>query len=895
MSDRLAGSRVSRRQTEARGSCNLRAPAERASRMSALLASTALVAVSAAISMGGSPALAQQSIWTGLTDNDYGTAGNWDNGNPPTTNTQSALFADGGTNTNVSVAAPVTVQTWSLDGSATSYSITGSTITFSNGLSNTSNVAQSIANIVDGSNITVLQNGTGTLTLSGTNTYSGFTLLQTGTLSLANSSALGTSLLQTSAGTVIDYANGINITNGVALSGGTTQFQVLTGTATQTGGIEETVAGSGIEKIGSGTLVFGAGSVNAYTGTTTITAGTLAAGAANAFSANSDHIVATGATLDIGGFDQSILSLTGAGTVTNGGTNSPATLTVGLNNTGNTTAFVFDGVIQDGAGTSTTALTVQGSRPMVLTGDNTYTGLTNICSCGTLQLGNGGATGSIAAASDVYLGGTLIFNRNNTYTFDNTIVDFGGNVVQAGTGTTYLTQANNYSGGTTISAGILQVAKGSSGGTSSVGTGTVTLNGGTFQSDGASNLNFNNAFKINGTGGTLDSNGKNLTLSGTISNGTFGAGGPGQLVIIDSTGTFNGKTVLSGNNSYSGGTLVSNTQLQVRNSNAVGTGTVTLNDSLFQLGGLGNLTFSNNFKISDTTFGSAIDNNNRILTINGNITDGSAPGSLMFQNAGPNGRTILNGTNTYTGGTDICSCATVQLGDATHTASLMGKVTNEGTFSILNANTAGITDLTNDGGTTRFFGANSASSAAIVNTGGGRTSFFEQSTAGSAMITNRFGSATEFLGTSTAGDATITNRFNGTTNFLLNSSAGSATITNRFGGLTNFGAAGGNNARAPAMRRSSTTTAARPISTRSRPRATPPSPPTPAAPRISSTTAPAATPSSSPTARASSTSPRASAPTATARSPPARSPAQAPITSAAAIRSRSAATISRPR
>ena len=213
---------MSRRQTEARGSCNLRAPAERASRMSALLASTALVAVSAAISMGGSPALAQQSIWTGLTDNDYGTAGNWDNGNPPTTNTQSALFADGGTNTNVSVAAPVTVQTWSLDGSATSYSITGSTITFSNGLSNTSNVAQSIANIVDGSNITVLQNGTGTLTLSGTNTYSGFTLLQTGTLSLANSSALGTSLLQTSAGTVIDYANGINITNGVALSGGTT-------------------------------------------------------------------------------------------------------------------------------------------------------------------------------------------------------------------------------------------------------------------------------------------------------------------------------------------------------------------------------------------------------------------------------------------------------------------------------------------------------------------------------------------------------------------------------------------------------------------------------------------------------------------------------------------------
>ena len=167
---------------------------------------------------------------------------------------------------------------------------------------------------------------------------------------------------------------------------------------------------------------------------------------------------------------------------------------------------------------------------------------------------------------------------------------------------------------------------------------------------------------------------------------------------------------------------------------------------------------------------------------------------MTFENAGVNGRTILLGTNTYTGGTDICSCATVQLGDATHTASLMGKVTNEGTFSILNANTAGITGITNDGGVTRLFGTTSASSAVIVNMGGGRTSFFEQSTAGSATITNRFGSSTEFLGTSTAGNATITNRFNGTTNFLLNSSAGNATITNRFGGLTNFGAPGGNNA-----------------------------------------------------------------------------------------------------
>src|SRR3954463_3083561 len=107
MSDRLARPRSSRRQMGA-GGYNLRAPTGRASRISALLASTALVAAS--ISIGASPARAQTSTWTGGTDNDYGTAGNWDNGTPPTTNTQSGLFTDGGANTNVSVAAPVTVQ-----------------------------------------------------------------------------------------------------------------------------------------------------------------------------------------------------------------------------------------------------------------------------------------------------------------------------------------------------------------------------------------------------------------------------------------------------------------------------------------------------------------------------------------------------------------------------------------------------------------------------------------------------------------------------------------------------------------------------------------------------------------------------------------------------------------
>ena len=60
------------------------------------------------------------------------------------------------------------------------------------------------------------------------------------------------------------------------------------------------------------------------------------------------------------------------------------------------------------------------------------------------------------------------------------------------------------------------------------------------------------------------------------------------------------------------------------------------------------------------------------------------------------GTLLLTGANTYAGGTFICSCASLQLGDATHTASIVGAVTNYGTFNIVNANTSGITSITND-------------------------------------------------------------------------------------------------------------------------------------------------------------------------------------------------------
>ena len=75
----------------------------RAPLRAALLGTSALVAASVAVI---SMAAAQSSTWTGAIDNIYGTAGNWSGGAPPPdTDTKSAIFATGGANTNVNVAA----------------------------------------------------------------------------------------------------------------------------------------------------------------------------------------------------------------------------------------------------------------------------------------------------------------------------------------------------------------------------------------------------------------------------------------------------------------------------------------------------------------------------------------------------------------------------------------------------------------------------------------------------------------------------------------------------------------------------------------------------------------------------------------------------------------------
>jgi outer membrane autotransporter protein len=156
-----------------------------------------------------------------------------------------------------------------------------------------------------------------------------------------------------------------------------------------------------------------------------------------------------------------------------------------------------------------------GTGTTVLTGANTYTGDTTI-SAGTLQLGNGGTSGSVVG--DIVNNGTLAFNRSDELDLSG-VISGTGFVNQIGTGTTVLTGTNTYTGGTTITTGVLQLGNGAASGSI---VGDVTDNG-TLAFDRSDLVTFDGA--VSGTG--------SLTQLGA------------------------GTTVLNAANSYGGGTTVS--------------------------------------------------------------------------------------------------------------------------------------------------------------------------------------------------------------------------------------------------------------------------------------------------------------------------------------------------
>ena len=164
--------------------------------------------------------------------------------------------------------------------------------------------------------------------------------------------------------------------------------------------------------------------------------------------------VATGATLTLeSGANVSAtpsLILNGKATIASGqtigafnGTDPTSTLTLaGTLSVGSNGSYA--GIIKDG--TSQGSLTVTAGA-LTLIGANLYTGPTTINTGATLQIDNGGITGSLSSATTLSPNGTLIYDRSDNPTLSNTLSG-SGNFRQAGPGNLTLTADNSGFAGT---------------------------------------------------------------------------------------------------------------------------------------------------------------------------------------------------------------------------------------------------------------------------------------------------------------------------------------------------------------------------------------------------------------------------------------------------------------
>jgi autotransporter-associated beta strand protein len=543
--------------------------------------------------------------------------------------------------------------------------------------------------------------GAGTFNLTGTNTYSGGTTVNAGTLQGNTSSLQGN--IANNAAIVFDQTNNgtyggnmsgtgsltkqgtglLNLTGSNSYSGGTSvNAGTLQGNTTSLQGSIANNAAVVFDQINNGTYsgaMSGTGSLtkqgtgllnltgaNTYTGGTTVNAGALQGNTAsiqgnvaNNAAVNFDQInngtyggnmSGTGTLTKQG---TGLLNLTGTNTYTGGTSVNAGNLqgnTASIQgNVANNAAIVFDQINNGTYGgnmSGTGLLTKQGTGLLNLTGSNTYSGGTSV-NAGTLQGNTTSLQGNVANNA------AIVFNQINDGTYGGNMSGTGS-LTKQGTGLLNLTGTNTYSGGTSVSAGTLQ------GNTASIqgnvannaavifnqttdGTYSGTLSGTgslTKQGTGLLNLTGTNTYSGGTTvnAGTLQGN--TASIQGNIANnaaivfdqindGTYGGNMSGAgLLTKQGTGLLN----LTGTNTYSGGTTVN-------------AGTLQGNTASIQ-GNIANNAAIVFDQINDGTYG-------------GNM---SGTGSLTKQGAGS---LVLTGTNTYSGDTIIAS----------------GSLVNQGTFN----------------------------------------------------------------------------------------------------------------------------------------------------------------------------------------------------------------------
>lgn len=617
----------------------------------------------------------------------------------------------------------------------------------------------------------------GTLTLNGANSYSGVTTVRSGgILDVRSSSALGTTAGNTvvQSGGALELRGGINVDDDLVLAGlgvtnlgalrnisglNTVNGDITLGSTTRInaegsanfvdtlnvngavsgGGNALIIGGSGrvqfqseISDITSltydGTGVLFMGGANSFLGSVTISSGSLQT-LGGASIADSASLTVNGSYQM--GASETIGSLQGTGLVILSATGGATTLTTGGNNISST----FSGQIveENRVAGSVGSLIKNGSGVFALTDANSYSGSTQI-NAGTLQIGNGGATGSLAGG-DIGIGGgaSLVFNRSNDFTATNQITG-AGRLVKAGGGRLTLSGASSYTGVTTVQAGTLRVSNSDALG--SAAGGTVVESGGALELAGDVNI-AGEALTLNGAGvaggGALRNIGGTNSWDGTVTTGAgarinsdagslflsaingggndLTLGGAGRMSIAGSIGQLtsltkdgSGVVGLFAANSFTGPLTVNGGSLQLFNSQAIEDNVaVTVNaggmlqvyasETIGSLAGAGNVFIHS---ASTLTVGA----NNASTLFSGSLADFPAGGALVKSGTGT---LTLTGNNDIAGGTTINS-GILQIGNGGTTGALAGNIVNNAALHFNRSDLGTVTNRITGNGTLRQLG-----------------------------------------------------------------------------------------------------------------------------------------------------------------------------------------------
>jgi autotransporter-associated beta strand protein len=448
--------------------------------------------------------------------------------------------------------------------------------------------------IADGAaGMTLTKTGAGTQVLSGSNSYTGATNINAGTLGVAHVDAFagggnitfGGGTLQYSIGNTVDYSTRIS-DSASAVAIDTNGQTVSFGSAIAASNI------GGLTKLGTGTLALTG--TNSYTGATTISAGTLQYNGTTAMSGSSALTLGS-ATLNLNS-DATNPTFTPSGNfLINGGTSTinVGNISSGANQTitlGGTTQFNAGSTLNvtgsNGYGLTLNAVTTNGVSPTFSPASGTTLNMGSITNtAGTYAVfnfagaGNTNVTGvittSVANRSVALVfnqSGTVTLSGNNWLRLNNNASSNSNTYVNVNSGTVNFNHANAINGSTAVP---LNLNGGSIDNTSGS---AITLNGphaisigADFIYGGTNNLDLGNqGTTLNGAAGarTITTNGTaTLTLSGAIGNGSS----------TGLTKAGDGTLELTNVNTYTGATDVNAGKLLV--SGSIGGSAVTVSNA----------------------------------------------------------------------------------------------------------------------------------------------------------------------------------------------------------------------------------------------------------------------------------------------------------------------------